>query len=130
MALKCKPDVAAARVQTERMLKEAEQAISAMPATHKKPLSGPKGKEFPEAQTRRAPRSAEHCSSRLASAQIAFTAAGEAPDALAQRDGYIRAAYQAGQALSCARVAKIGKKLGHTPPPKPPKKKKTKGSEE
>ena|SRR3990172_7062043 len=120
MALKCKPDVAAARAQTERMLKEAEKAIGAMPSVHPRPLDGPSSKEF-SPQTK-GPRSAEHCAKRLESARAAFAAAGEVGDMLRQRDGYIRAAYQAGQALSCARVAKIGKKLGTMPAPKKSKK--------
>jgi hypothetical protein len=41
---------------------------------------------------------------------------------LKQRDGYIAAAYRAGQALSCARVTQVGKKLGRMPAPKKPKK--------
>jgi hypothetical protein len=118
MAPKCRPDVAAARAQTERMLKEAEKAIGAMPSVHAKPqLTGPK--EF----TQKGPRSAEHCAPRLESARAVFAAAGENSDPLAQRDGYVRAAYQAGQALSCARVTQIGKKLGRMPTPKMKKKK-------
>jgi hypothetical protein len=93
-----------------------------MPSTHAKALGAPKqGADFTTTKAR-APRSAEHCTQKLESARVAFVAAEGADGALAQRDGYIRAAFQAGQALSCARVAKIGKKLGHMPVPKAPKK--------
>jgi len=124
MAPKCRPDVAAARAQTSHMINEAEKVISDMPQT----LSGPrKGKAYalvPPAQ-----RTAAHCAPRLEAARAAFAAAGEAKDPLAQRDGYIRATYQAGQALSCARTANIGTKLGVAPKPKKKKPKKPKAEE-
>lgn len=104
MPPKCRPDVAVARAQTERILREAEKAIESMPSVRSKPsLSGP-------------------CTMRLTSARVAFSIAGESPDPMAQRDGYIRASFQAGQALSCARVTQIGKKLGRMPAPKTKKK--------
>jgi hypothetical protein len=113
MPLKCRPNVDAARSQTERMINEAEKAIGEMPRTKK---LGPRSRDVRT-------RSAEHCAPRIASARAAFSAASENPDPLAQRDGYIRAAFQAGQALTCARVHKINKKMGTMPVPKPKKKK-------
>lgn len=118
MPPKCRPDVAAARAQTERMIADAEKAIGTMPAVHV--LSGP---GFSPAVVRRAPRSAEHCSKRLETARAVFAAAGEQSDLIKQRDSYIHATYQAGQALSCARAQAIGKKLGTMPSAKKPKKK-------
>lgn len=111
MASKCRPDVAAARAQTERMLRSAEQLIEGRNKI-KRPISknAPPGKPM------------DFCAPRLASARAAFEAAGLAPDPMAQRDGYIRATFQAGQALSCARVTPLGKKIGAMPKPKKPKK--------
>jgi len=126
MPPKCRPNVAAARTQTARMLKEAEQAIRSM--TKKKgELSGPRKVTtlIPPSQ-----RSAEHCKVSLENARMAFAAAEQVPEPLAKRNGYIRATFQAGQALACARVAKIGAKLGTMPAPKKPKKPKTEPKEE
>ena len=117
-------DIDAARNQTERMLKEAEKAIGEMPQAHAEPaLRGPKQAEF--TRSAKGPRSAEHCMPRLQSARAAFETARDGSP-LEQRNAYVRAAFQAGQALSCARVTKIGKKMGHMPSPKKPKKAKAK----
>lgn len=127
MPPKCRPNVAAARTQTASMLKEAEKAINAMAKERiqryldERGLEGPRKKKtltlVPPNQ-----RSAESCRVSLQSARMAFATAERLPDELAQRDGFIRATFQAGQALACAQVAKIGVKLGTMPAPKKPKK--------
>ena len=114
---KCTPNVAEARAQAERMLDQAERAIRKLPS-RAAGLSGPS--EFSTAIKAAAPRTAAHCTLRLESARAALSAVGTGTP-LEQRDGYIRAAYAAGQALGCATTAAIGKKLGHMPKAKKPK---------
>jgi len=124
MPPKCRPDVTAARAQTERMLKEADSAIRLVHGgAYEYTLGAPKKKRKSKQKplTPVDQRSAQHCIARVKSAQLAFNAADKLTEPYERRDGYIRAAYQAGQALSCARVASVGTKLGTMPKPKVPK---------
>ena len=116
--------MALARAQTESVIKAAEK-VMASPADS---LSGPKRKKAGEGYelTPVGKRAWDHCKIRLEGARAAFSAAGEEGDPLKQRDAYVRAGFQAGQAMSCVRTAKIGTKMGVAPIIKPQKPKKPK----
>jgi hypothetical protein len=104
------------------MIKDADRVLNASAGV----LSGPGKKKQPYALTPPTQRAWDHCRARLEGARIAFDGAEQAGDALAQRDAYVKAGFQAGQALSCVRTAKIGTKMGVEPIVKPPPKKKPK----
>ena len=113
------------------MLKEADSAIRFVHGgAYEYTLGAPKKKKRKQRKQKLLTpvdqRSAQHCVARVKSAQLAFDAADKLTEPYERRDGYIRAAYQAGQALSCARVTSIGTKLGTMPKPKAKKTKKVK----
>lgn len=72
-------NVDAAKKQTARMIADAERQIPANSS----------------------------CSARLMTARTAFESAGQIDDSLERRNEYVRASFQAGQALTCAVVTGI-----------------------
>lgn len=112
MPPKCGPQVATARAQAEALLGEARTAIGALPE-----LGAPR-------RTTTLPPGARAalCRPRLAEAEAALAAAGGTKGVMAQRDGYIRASFHAGQALACARATAVGKLAVGMPMPPTPKK--------